>query len=56
MVQMLRLDPTLITYVIQEQIEDLKVASAEYEARQAERTSADQDWFVNKPVQVGQRL
>jgi len=41
--------------IIQEQIEDLRAASAEYEARQAERTSADQDWFVNQPVQVGQR-
>ncbi|KAF1808391.1 hypothetical protein P152DRAFT_219638 [Eremomyces bilateralis CBS 781.70] len=36
-----------------EQIEDLKIASHQYEQRQAERNG--DEWYVNRPVPVAQK-
>ncbi|KAK7529299.1 uncharacterized protein J3D65DRAFT_643031 [Phyllosticta citribraziliensis] len=37
------------------QIEDIKVASKEYEERHAQRNSSEEEPFVNKPIPVSPR-
>lgn len=45
-----------LTHLYQAQIEDIKIASKEYEERHAQRTSEDEgEPFVNKPIPVSPR-